>query len=71
MIAQPMRASLLKSLAAVMAGNAVYFLLVLPHVPVAGRHQPFHLDPGLLIDGLLCVAFWGLFDLIGRRPRRR
>ena len=35
-------ANFLESLAAVLAGNAAYFLLM-PFLPVAARHVPFHM----------------------------
>ncbi len=58
-----------KSLAAVVAGNAVYFLLM-SHFPPAARHAPNHLDLGLIIDFWFCVAAYGVIDLVQRRRRR-
>jgi hypothetical protein len=47
-------ANFLQSLAAVLAGNAAYFLLMrfLPHW---ARHVPFKIDLGLAVDGVFCL----------------
>ena len=65
-----MSRSLLHSLAAVLIGNLLYFFVVLPHVPPAGRHVAFRLDLGLLIDFWICLVCWGLIALFSRRPSR-
>lgn len=49
-----------RSLIAVLAGNAVYFLLIAPHLPESARHQYFALDLGLVIDFWVCLAVYGL-----------
>lgn len=64
-----MAARLLKYLLAIVLGNVIYFLAIVPHVPPAGRHQPFRLDLGLLIDLWTCVACWGAIEWIARRRR--
>ena len=61
--------SFLKSLIAVLAGNAVYFLLLVPRLPAAGRHRPFGLDLGLLIDFWACLVVYGLIELLLRAGR--
>ncbi len=48
----------LQSLAAVLAGNIVYFLLM-PHLPPAARHIPKRPDLGLLVDFWFCLVFLG------------
>ncbi len=48
------------ALAAVLAGNALYFSL-LSRLPVAWQHQPFRADIGLLLDALLCALFFFMF----------
>jgi hypothetical protein len=48
----------LHALAAVLAGNVVYFLL-LPFLPPAARHVPFQIDLGLAVDGCFCLVFTG------------
>ena len=55
------------SLAAVLAGNAAYFLLM-PFLPVAARHVPFHNDLGLMVDAFFCVVAWGVVKAVSR-PR--
>jgi len=56
----------LDSLLAILAGNALYFFVVLPRVPRWLVHQPFRLDAGLLLDFLLCLALYGLARSVGR-----
>jgi len=63
-----------KSLIAVLAGNAVYFLLLMPHLPPAARHREFDFDLGLLVDFWVCLVFYGLVELLfflGRAARSR
>jgi hypothetical protein len=63
--------NLLQSFIAVVAGNAVYFLLM-PHLPPAARHDPAHLDLGVLVDFWFCVVFLGAIKtLVGIRQRSR
>lgn len=50
-------------LAAVLAGNAVYFAL-LAYLPPGARHEPFALDWGLAIDFWFCVALYWLLGLV-------
>jgi hypothetical protein len=45
----------LDALLAVLAGNAIYFLLM-PHLPAVIRHRLFKEDLGLLVDFLICTA---------------
>lgn len=44
-----------ESLAAVVAGNLVYFL-VMPVLPRPLQHELFRLDPGLFVDFLFCAV---------------
>ena len=53
-----------KSLIAVLAGNAGYFLLLAPRLPAAARHRAFDLDLGLVIDFWLCLVAYGLIELV-------
>jgi len=56
---------------AVLAGNAVY-LLLLPHLPPAARHVPLRVDLGLVIDFWLCLVFFGIIKTVsGRRRSQR
>jgi hypothetical protein len=59
----------LKSLVAVLAGNAVYFLLLAPWLPPAGRHGIYRIDLGLVIDFWVCLAIYGVIELVWRRKR--
>jgi hypothetical protein len=63
--------SWLKALAAVIAGNLVYFLALMPHLPPAGRHHANHLDLGLAVDFWVCLAMYGLIDLFTRKFKVR
>jgi len=51
---------LLVALAAVLVGNVFYFVLLAPHLPAFAQHSPFHLDFGLLLDALICLACYAL-----------
>jgi len=50
-------------LAAILIGNAIYYLSLVPHLPEALRHQGFRTDWGMLVDFLVCVAVYGLIRL--------
>jgi hypothetical protein len=63
-------ANFLKSLVAVLAGNAVYFLLLEPRMPAAARHHLFQFDLGLIIDAWVCLIFLGLIEVLVRWRRR-
>jgi hypothetical protein len=45
------------ALVAVLAGNAIYFLLM-PHMPPAMRHSLFREDFGLVVDFLICTLIF-------------
>jgi hypothetical protein len=47
----------LDALLAVLAGNAIYFLLM-PHLPRAARHSLFKEDWGLLLDFAICTVIF-------------
>jgi hypothetical protein len=47
----------LDALVAVLAGNAIYFLLM-PHLPLLARHSLFREDWGLLVDFCICAAIF-------------
>jgi hypothetical protein len=55
----------LQALAAVLAGNAVYYLLM-PHLPEKARHIPFRTDMGVFIDLWFCLVAYGLVRAIWR-----
>jgi hypothetical protein len=56
----------LTAAAAVLVGNAFYFLVLLSWVPERWRHRPFALDPGLGLDFLLCLGVYVLLRRAGR-----
>ena len=58
-------ANFLHALAAVMAGNAIYFLL-LPHLPSPAQHVTFRLDLGLVVDFGFCLIALGLIKMLAR-----
>jgi len=60
---------LAKQAIAIVIGNLLYFFVLMPHVPPAGRHRPDRLDLGLLVDFWVCVVVYGLIELIDRRRR--
>ncbi|MGA8298969.1 MAG: hypothetical protein WB817_05765 [Terriglobales bacterium] len=58
----------LDALAAVLAGNAIYFLLM-PHLPRAMRHAMFKEDWGLVVDFAICTILFVALKLGFRRTR--
>lgn len=61
---QAVLANFLMALIAVVAGNAIYFLLLMPLLPPTGRHGIARLDLGLLIDFWVCLLVLGVLELI-------
>jgi hypothetical protein len=64
--------------AAILIGNAAYFLVLFPGLPPGLQHQPpdlthrlIRLDAGLLLDFLCCVAVYGAIRLGSNHARRR
>jgi hypothetical protein len=55
----------LDALAAVLAGNAIYFLLM-PHLPALARHALFKQDWGLLVDFAICAAIFAAVKYVRR-----
>jgi hypothetical protein len=53
-------------LAAVLAGNAAYFLLM-PFLPLAIRHVPLRIDLGLAVDFCFCVVAFGVLKVMTGR----
>ncbi len=49
----------LQALLAIILGNVVYFVLI-PSLPPAARHHPFHVDLGLVLDFWFCLVAYGL-----------
>ena len=59
-------ANFMHALAAVLAGNAAYFLLM-KYLPPRVRHVPFQIDLGLVVDFWLCLVAFGLIKTVARR----
>jgi len=57
MARNPTVRNFLDALLAVLAGNAIYFLLM-PHLPPVARHTMFKEDWGLLVDFLFCLVIF-------------
>ena len=59
----------IKQAIAVIAGNLLYFFVLMPHLPTAGRHRPDKFDLGLIVDFWVCVVVYGAIELLDRRQR--
>jgi hypothetical protein len=56
------------ALVAVLAGNAIYFLLE-RYLPPAARHEPFRMDLGMVVDFWFCLVVFGTIKTIAGRRR--
>ena len=56
-------ANFVQSLVAVLAGNALYFLLM-PYLPVRARHVAPRLDLGVVVDFWFCLVVLGIIKTI-------
>ena len=65
-----MTRNFIESLVAVLTGNALYFLLM-PQLPEQIRHNPQHLDFGLLVDFWLCLVILGGIRTLGHRSSKK
>lgn len=65
------RRRLLKQFVAVIAGSLLYFFVLMPHLPSAGRHQPFRIDAGLLVNLWVCLVCYGLVEWLDRKWLRK
>jgi hypothetical protein len=65
-------ANFIHALAAVLAGNAIYFLLV-RYLPPRARHVPFQIDLGLVVDFWFCLVAFGMIKTLAgwRRDSNR
>ncbi len=55
----------LHALAAVLVGNALYFVLM-SHLPAYAQHVPFRTDRGLAVDAAFCLAALAAIKLLSR-----
>jgi len=60
---------LLKQFIAVVAGNIVYFFVMMPHLPPAGRHVPYRIDLGLVVDLWVCLAIYGVIEFVDTKRK--
>jgi hypothetical protein len=60
----------IKYLIAIVVGNLIYFGIA-PHLPPAARHRPYRADIGLFVDLWVCVAVYGLIELLASLAHRR
>jgi len=58
-----------RSLAAVLAGNAIYFS-VWRYLPPKAQHHPQHIDWGLAVDFWMCLVCYGVIELFRRYYNR-
>ncbi len=58
----------LDALVAVLAGNAIYYL-IMPHLPTAAKHRLFREDWGLLVDFAICTAIFAAVKYARRHER--
>ncbi len=49
----------LQALVSIVLGNVAYFLLM-PSLPPAARHRPFHPDLGIAVDFWFCLVAYGV-----------
>ena len=60
-----MKKNFLDALTAVLAGNAIYYLLM-PHLPAVVRHRLFREDWGLLVDFAICTVIFAAVKYLRR-----
>jgi hypothetical protein len=58
-------ANFVHALAAVLVGNAAYFLLV-RYLPPWAHHSLFQIDLGMVVDFCICLVVLGLIKAIAR-----
>jgi len=61
-----MKGNFVRSLISIVAGAAIYWVLM-PHLPPAVRHQLYHIDLGLLLYTVISLAIFGLISYVGSR----
>lgn len=65
MVQSPTVRNFLGALVAMLAGNAIYFL-IMPRLPLLMRHSLFKEDWGLVVDFVVCTIVFAIVK-IGRR----
>jgi ABC-type uncharacterized transport system permease subunit len=64
------RRRLLKQLVAVVVGSLLYYFVLMPYLPLAGRHQPFRIDLGLVVNLWVCLVLYGIVEWLDRKWHR-
>ncbi len=64
-MSKPGITNFVQSFVAVVAGNAVYYLLM-PHLPPAAQHTSTRLDLGVVVDFWFCLVFLGAIKTAAR-----
>jgi hypothetical protein len=67
-VSRPAMTNFIQTLIAVVAGNAIYFILI-PYLPPGARHVPNHIDAGLAVDFWFCLVVFGILKTIAGRQR--
>ena len=57
-------------LAAILAGNGIYFLVLYPSLPRSLQHQPWRFDGGLLLAFICCVGVYGVIRMASRHAQK-
>ena len=66
-MSKPAMTNFVQALIAVLAGNAIYFILI-PYLPPGAQHVPNHVDAGLAVDFWFCLVIFGILKTVaGRR----
>jgi hypothetical protein len=60
----------IQALIAVLAGNAIYFLLLWPYLPPRARHGIGRIDFGRLVDFWVCAVAFGGVKLLWKNKKR-
>ena len=67
-VSRPAMTNFVQALIAVLAGNAIYFILI-PYLPPGARHVPNHVDAGLAVDFWFCLVVFGVLKTVAGRRR--
>jgi hypothetical protein len=62
-VSRPAMTNFVQALIAVLAGNAIYFILI-PYLPPGARHVPNHVDAGLAVDFWFCLVVFGIIKTV-------
>ncbi|HTE89405.1 MAG TPA: hypothetical protein VK639_10645 [Terriglobales bacterium] len=67
-MSKPAMTNFVQALIAVLAGNAIYFILI-PYLPAGARHVPLRVDAGLAVDFWFCLVVFGILKTLAGRRR--